>query len=201
VLTTLILILTLVLSLCLQAYISLTLYRGFSLEMMRPKGDLNPLSPKFLLASHRWQSWPGEKGEMNPLKSPGPILCTLGVVVWVLNCFRDYGHTLCFVVAMWRLPRGESEMTRSSDMFALVTVSRQRVCWAASIASIRFTVASCLLAIGAKRLAVARSPLELALTAATLGFALDVPRRAWMWGSSIQRLGHASYDWLHAKSD
>lgn len=197
-------------SISMQAYVALTLGRGFAWDPKTLQGaDLvemasSPLPDHFPVPIFRPEetSLAAVAAAAGSLTAegagathPGPLLISLAVLVWMLNVARDLGHTMCFISAMWSLPRHITQLTRSADMFALVSISRGRLVLAVLVASLRFGVACILLSIGSKRLANTRSLLELAITAAALGFALDVPRRAWAWGAATQRLGRGSWNW------
>lgn len=211
---TAVLLLSFVSSFCMQAYVALTLSKGFLWDSSKADRQLADMvnSPSAVYANATVLSLvapsglekagpetPGGAQNVDAISSrnPGPLLCFLAVVIWMLSVARDLSHTLGFASAMLALPRKATHLTRTADMYALVSVSTGRLVFAMTIASVRLAVALLLLAVGSKRLASARSPLELALTAAALGFALDVPRRAWSWGAAAQRLGRASWNWYN----
>jgi hypothetical protein len=212
---TAVLVLSFVSSFCMQAYVGLTLSKGFLWDSSKAERHLAEMVPGTnslyanssvltLVAPAGLDKQAAEvataAGTQNleaMSRNPGPLLCFLAVVIWMLSVARDLSHTLSFASAMVSLPRKSTHLTRSGDMYALVSVSTGRLVFAMTIASVRLAVALLLLAVGSKRLASARSPLELALTAAALGFALDVPRRAWSWGAAAQRLGRASWNWYN----
>lgn len=204
------LILSFVSSICMQAYVALTLGRGFTWDGKSLHGtELADMASSSLPEHFPVPILRPEETSLAAVAAaagsltadgagathPGPVLISLAVLIWMLNVARDLGHTMCFISAMWSLPRHITQLTRSADMFALVSISRGRLVLAVLVASLRFGVACVLLTIGSKRLANTRSLLELAITAAALGFALDVPRRAWAWGAATQRLGRGSWNW------
>lgn len=152
-----------------------------------------------------WPIYPLSGGPDGKLKAPMensgsslpalPFMCLSSMLLWMFIVARDIRHTLNFVSAVCSLPRGETVLARSSDMHGLVSVSLPRLLLTVFITSMRLSIACTLLVIGSQRLNAARVPTDLLLSAATLGFALDVPRRAWAWGIAVQRLVRSSLNW------
>lgn len=150
------------------------------------------LWPSMSLLHLGWNST-GDPSESASVFLPAlPLLCILSVLLWVFIVARDVRHTLTFVSAICSLPRGTTQLARASDMHVLVSVSLQRLLLIVFVTSMRLSIACTLLIVGSQRLNAARIPTDLLLSAATLGFALDVPRRAWAWGVAVHRLGQNS---------
>lgn len=124
----------------------------------------------------------------------------LAITICMLSVGREMKHTLTFAASICTLPIKTSTVARCGDMYVLTSISLQRLMLAISLAASRLIVASSLLIVGVLRLSKARSYMDLALSSAVLGLALDIPRRAWAWGAAAHRFGRVVCDWFHGVS-
>lgn len=140
----------------------------------------------FVAMSKGFARLPAGGSTLDTQYDPVRFVCVLAVCVWVLSVIREVRSALTWAVSMWLLPRRPTRTVRSASMHMLVSISTMRLWFVATLVAIRLGITASLMRAGALRLAASRSPTELLLSAAALGFAIDTPRRVRAWGLSAQ---------------